>query len=135
MKLLAHCPHCNKIFQSTLIGNMSPGATVIECQESCPRCGKMAQTSNYISNTMYIADQAFHTTSDAETLKNLLQILQDGQKQNQDPDQIADKIQALNHKFDDLAECIRQGKKGNKVEMVWAFIKDLIPLLLSMIKN
>jgi len=84
---------------------------------------------------MYIADHAFHTTSDAETLKNLLQILQDGQKQNQDLDQIADKIQALNHKFDDLAECLRQGKKKNKVEMAWEVIKNLIPLLLSIIKH
>ena len=110
-----------------------------ECKEKCPGCGKMAQTSNYISNTMYIAGQAFHTTSDAETLKNLLQILQDGQKQNQDPDRIADKIQALSHKFDhkfdDLVEFIRQGKKENKVEMVWAFIKNLILLLPSIINN
>jgi hypothetical protein len=95
----------------------------------------MAQTSNYISNTMYIADQAFQTTSDAETLKHLLQILQDGQKENQDPDQIADQIQALSHKFDDLAECIREGKKENRVEQVWAFIKNLIPFLLSIIKD
>jgi len=139
MKLLAYCPHCDKIFQSTFIGDMSPGTTVKECNEKCPRCGEMAQTSNYISNTMYIAGQAFHTTSDAETLKNLLQILQDGQKHNQDIDQIADKIQILSdkvdYKFDDLAECIRQGKKENKAEIVWAFIKNLIPLLLSIIKN
>ena len=135
MKLLAHCPHCNEIFQSRIIGDMSPSTTVTECQESCPSCGKVAQTSNYISNTMYIADQAFHTISDAETLKNLLQILQNGQKQNQDIDQLADKIQDLDHKFDDLAECIRQGKKENKVEIVGAFIKHIIQLLLLMIGN
>lgn len=132
MKLLAYCPHCNKIFQSVITGSMSPSATVKECYESCPECGKMAQTSNYISNTMYIADHAFHTTSDTETLKNLLQILQNGRKQNQDPDQIADEIQALGHKFDDLAECIRQDKKKN---MVWAVISALIQLLLPVIKQ
>ena len=139
MKLLAYCPHCDKIFQSTFIGDMSPGTTVKGCMEMCPGCGELVQTSDYISNTMYIAGQTFHTTSDAETLKNLLQILQDGQKHNQDIDQIADKIQVLSdkvdHKFDDLAECIRKGKKENKVEMVWALIKNLIPLLLSIIKN
>jgi len=139
MKLLAYCPHCDKIFQSTLIGNISPCTTIKECKERCPGCGGMAQTSNYISNTMYIAGQTFHTTSDAETLKNLLQILQDGQKHNQDIDQIADKIQVLSdkvdNKFDDLVERIRQGKKENKVEMVWAFIKNMIPLLISIIKN
>jgi hypothetical protein len=135
MKLLAHCPHCNETFQSRLIGDISPSTTVAECQESCPSCGKMAQTSNYISNTMYIAGQAFHTTSDADTLKNLLQILQNGQKQNQDANQLADEIQALNHKFDDLAECIRQGKKENRVEMVWASVKYIIQFLLSMIDN
>jgi len=82
LKLLAYCPDCKKFFLSNMFGNVSPGTTVKEGQESCPECGKMAQTSNYISNTMYIAGHAFHTTSDAETLKNLLQILQEGQKQN-----------------------------------------------------
>jgi len=135
MKLLAYCLHCNKIFQSTFAGSISPSVTVQECKEKCPECGKMAQTSNYISNTMYIAGQSFHTTSDAETLKNLLQILQDGQKQNEDLNQVADKIQALNHKFDDIAEFIRKGKKENKAEMVWSFIKNLILLLLSIINN
>jgi len=135
MKLLAYCPHCKKIFPSTFAGNVSPGSGVIGCRELCPECGEMAQTSDYINNTMRIADHAFHTTSDTETLKNLLQILQDGQKQNQDLDRIADKIQALSHKFDNLAEFIRQGKKKNKVEMVWAVIKYLIPLLLPIINQ
>jgi uncharacterized C2H2 Zn-finger protein len=80
MKLLAYCPHCNKIFPSTLTGNVSPGTSVNECQESCPGCGKMAQTSKYISNTMHVAGHEFHTTSDAETLENVLEILQDDQK-------------------------------------------------------
>ena len=135
MKLLAYCPHCNNIFQSRFAGSISPNTTVVDCQESCPVCGKMAQTSNYISNTMYIADEVFHTTSDAETLNHLLQILQDGQRQKQDLSHIADKIQALDRKFENLAECIRQGKKQNKVEVVWTVIKNLIQLLLTMIGN
>ena len=60
-----------------MFGNVSPGTTVKDCQESCPHCGEMAQTSNYFNNTMYIAGHEFHTTSDADTLKNILQILQD----------------------------------------------------------
>ncbi len=76
MKLLAYCTNCNKIFLSRLVGDTSPSSTVTENQESCPECGNMAQTSNYINNIMSIADQKFHTTSDAETLKNILQILQ-----------------------------------------------------------
>ena len=77
MKLLARCTHCEKIFLSNMFGNVSPGTTVKDCQESCPGCGKLAQTSNYLNNTMYIADHEFHTTSDAETLENILDILQD----------------------------------------------------------
>jgi len=77
MKLLAYCPQCKKIFLSNIFGSISPEATVKNTNESCPECGKTAQTGNYISNTMYIAEQSFHTTSDAETLKNILQILQD----------------------------------------------------------
>jgi hypothetical protein len=76
MKLLAYCPHCKKIFVSNMFGNASPGTTVKDCQESCPECGKMAQTSNYLNNMMYIAGQEFHTASDDETLKNILKILQ-----------------------------------------------------------
>jgi predicted nucleic acid-binding Zn ribbon protein len=76
MKLLAYCTNCNKIFLSRLVGDTSPSSTFTENQESCPECGKTAQTSNYISNTMYVADHSFQTTSDAETLKNILHILQ-----------------------------------------------------------
>ena len=135
MKLLAYCPYCKIVFQSKLVGDISPSSTVSGCQESCPKCGKMAQTSDYISNIMYVADQAFRTTGDSETLKNLLQILQNGQNQNQDLDQIANKIQILDKKFDDLADCIRQGKKENKGKIVWVCIKELIQFLFSILKQ
>jgi methionyl-tRNA synthetase len=76
MKLLAYCPHCKKIFLSNIFGSIAPETTVKNTRESCPGCGKTAQTGDYISNMMYIAGHEFHTTSDADTLKNILQILQ-----------------------------------------------------------
>lgn len=76
MKLLAYCPNCKRVFLSTLCGSVSPGTTMKDCQESCPKCGGMAQTAAYAKNTMYIAGHEFHTVSDADTLKNVLQILQ-----------------------------------------------------------
>lgn len=59
-----------------MFGSISPNATVKDCQESCPECGKTAKTAEYINKTMHIAEHEFHTTSDADTLKNVLQILQ-----------------------------------------------------------
>lgn len=77
MKLLAYCPHCEKIFFSNIFGSIAPEATVKNVRESCPLCGETAQTGNYIDNTMYIANHEFHTISDTETLGHILQILQD----------------------------------------------------------
>ncbi len=74
MKLLAFCPNCTKIILSDHV--VEPGTVINITHEQCHRCGHTAETGYYINDTMYIADHKFRTTSDAETLDNVLQILQ-----------------------------------------------------------